>query len=69
MRRMFSKKMLQPVSIKKYYPTFSNVAVDAVQCLKKMRNEDMTITDVRNRLLGRWSLECKLLFVVIFFHI
>ena len=51
--------MLSPVNVKVFYPLFSDVAVDAVDYLKSLRDENSVINDVREAVLGKWALECK----------
>ena len=53
--------MLVPANMKVFYPLFSDVAADAVDYLKSLRDENSVINDVREEVLGKWSLECKFL--------
>ena len=54
--------MLAPINVKVFYPLFSDVAIDAVDYLKSLRDENSIINDVREAVLGKWALECKYLF-------
>ena len=51
--------MLAPVNVKVFYPLFSDVAIDAVDYLKGLRDEHSIITDVREEVLGKWAIECR----------
>jgi len=57
LRRKFHKKMLAPINMKMFYPQFSDVAVDAVECIRRLRDENSIINDVREEVLGKWALE------------
>ena len=59
LRRKFQKKMLAPMNVKPFYPLFSDVAVDAVEHLRSLRDENSIINDVCEEVVGRWALECK----------
>ena len=61
LRRKLHKKMLSPVNLKVFYPLFSDVAIDAIDYLKGLRDENSVIYDVREEVLGKWALECKYL--------
>ena len=49
--------MLQPMKIKKFYPTFNVVAQDLIKCIRNKRNENKVIQEIRKDLIGKWSLE------------
>ena len=51
--------MLAPINMKMFYPQFSDVAVDAVECIRRLRDENSIINDVREEVLGKWALECE----------
>ena len=51
--------MMVPAKVKVFYPLFSDVAVDAVDYLKSLRDENSVINDVREAVLGKWAVECK----------
>ena len=51
--------MLAPTSVKPFYPQFSDVALDAIEYLKSLRDENSIVKDVREEVLGKWALECK----------
>ena len=51
--------MLAPASIKSFYPQFSDIAVDAVEYLKRLRDENSIVNDIREEVIGKWALECK----------
>ena len=51
--------MLVPANVKVFYPLFSDVAIDAIDYLKGLRDENSVIKDVREEVLGKWTLECK----------
>ena len=53
--------MLAPMNMKAFYPQFSDVAVDAIEYLKSLRDEKSIIKDVREEVLGKWALECEYL--------
>jgi len=57
LRRKFQKKMLAPMNVKPFYPLFSDVAVDAVEHLRSLRDENSIINDVCEEVVGRWALE------------
>jgi len=57
LRRKFHKKMLAPTSVKPFYPQFSDVALDAIEYLKSLRDENSIVKDVREEVLGKWALE------------
>lgn len=42
-----------------FYPSFNDLAVDAVELLKTMRDDDSIVNDVRHHVLGRWAVECN----------
>ena len=64
LRRKFHKKMLAPTNMKVYYPQFSDIAVDAVEYLRSLRDENAIVNDVRESVLGKWALECKYAIIV-----
>ena len=51
--------MLAPMNVKPFYPLFSDVALDAIEYLKSLRDENSIVNDVREEVLGKWALECK----------
>ena len=51
--------MLAPMNMKMFYPQFSDVAVDAVEYIRSLRDENSIVNDVREEVLGKWALECK----------
>jgi len=57
LRRKFNKKMLAPMHMKTYYPLFSDVAVEAIDFLKTLRDEKSIVNDVQEAVLGKWALE------------
>jgi len=57
LRRKFHKKMLAPASIKAFYPLFSDIAVDAVEYIKRLRDENSIVNDIREEVIGKWALE------------
>ena len=56
--------MLAPTNVKVYYPQFSDVAVDAVEYLRSLRDENSIVNDVRDSVLGKWALECKYVIIM-----
>ena len=64
LRRKFHRKMLAPTNVKVYYPQFSDVAVDAVEYLRSLRDENSIVNDVRESVLGKWALECKYVIII-----
>ena len=51
--------MLAPMHMKTYYPLFSDVAVEAIDFLKTLRDEKSIVNDVQEAVLGKWALECE----------
>ena len=51
--------MLVPGNIKAFYPLFSDIAIEAVNLLRSMRDENSVVENVRDGVLGKWALECK----------
>ena len=59
--------MLAPTNMKAFYPLFSDIAVDAVEYLKGLRDENSIVNDVREEVIGKWALECKYA-ITVFIH-
>ena len=51
--------MLAPMHVKTYYPLFSDVAVEAIEYLRSLRDEKSIVNDVQEEVLGKWALECE----------
>ena len=58
--------MLPPMKIKNYFPSFSQVANDGIQVIKRMRDDENVIKETLKDFLGRWSMECESCFATMF---
>eukprot|EP00795_Rhopilema_esculentum_P012775 gene12775-3508_t len=63
LRKMLSEAMMKPINVKRFYPAFSSVALDAIDSINTIKDQNGIIQDIRESVLGKWSLESIGMFV------
>ena len=61
LRKMLSEAMMKPINVKGFYPGFSSVALDALDSINTIKGQDGIIQNLRESVLGKWSLESMFL--------
>ncbi len=59
LRSILNRHLLQPMKLKHYYGGFSEVAIDTVETIRKLRDADGIMHDPLKETLERWAMECE----------